>query len=255
MRMTAIVVAVLATGAALGWWLYQQATAADRLLAQALRGEITGSEQALANQHQQLKAKAAASIGAIEADNHQARAGLARLLSGVRHYELAQRSGTAVQSRIRRMLAEPDPEITTPLVALYRAEVEASGNLDERLRYERLLAIAMSAGACDFRTVEEFARRAWEQSPEAAREPLTVAIGDLLSVASTAAAEARREDSGWHGIHDAERERLQSEMRAILDRWALPTLRAAADARGVPAEAAPRVRHMVRAYGLALEDL
>ncbi len=252
--MSVLITVLIIVAAAAAWWLYQQVTATDRLIKDALRGEISGVEDGLKHSHEQLKEKAAAAIGQLEPGDHAQRESFANLLTGMRYHQLVEIHGNVVQQQVFCTLTEPDSEIVELLVKLYMDELSATSNASEDDSYERLLGVAMRAGKTDFLTTEEFTRRCWEQVPGPAKHPLANNISELISIATTSAEDAADEYSGWYGVSEAEREQRQQQMMEKLRQWAIPALVEAANGEGVPEKDRGMYQHIARSHGLEVGD-
>jgi len=244
--------ALLAAGvigaAALVWWLHKNATAADRLIAEAVRGKITGFEAGLKENQHALKQEASVMLDRLGTEDHAARVGLVRLLGGVRYHQLSALHGSSLQSHLNRSLTPPDEELTDVLVKIYLTEVEFGKTLDEDTSYERLAGISHRVAATDFLTQLEFTRRCWETAPDDAKLPLSHNLSVLLSIATTPPDEADNETSGWYGISIAERQHRQSAMMQALREWAIPTLVSAANGRNVPGADVGHYQYLARSY-------
>ncbi len=254
MKMIGFIIAGIVVVAVAGWWIYQQVTATDRLIKEALRGEISGVEEGLANNHEQLKSKAAAAIGRLEPGDHAQRESFANLLTGMRYHQLVKQHDNFVQQQVFYTLTEPDPDIVDLLIKLYMDELAATSNASDADSYERLLGVAIRAGKADFLTTEAFTRRCWEQVPGPAKHPLVDNISGLLSMATTSAEESADEFSGWYEVSDEERQQRQQQMMDKLQEWAIPALVAAANGDGVPPEDVGMYRHTALSFGLDIEE-
>lgn len=255
MKVILIIVCVLGGVVLLGW-AFWRAGVPDRLVAEAMRGEIAGSEPALRSHHEAVIGKVAERLPELGPDEHRARRGLVRLLAGARYRQLQDLTGDrAPITQLTTDLHDPDPRIVDALVLAYRDEARAVSGLDEAVAYERLLSLAMAAESdTDFLTREAFCRRAWAEVGETARVPLTQLMGDLISMARSPVEDVGDEYSGWDQVDAEERRRRHDGMLEVLDEWVVPTLVAAAGGEGIPERDRGGVLHKARAYGLPVGD-
>jgi len=234
-------------------WIVPRGTSAADLVDQAIAGNIVRSDQRLRHNHAALLREAANRLDELEPRNAQGRVGLAKLVSGVRYWQVADEIGSTVYMEVERALVAPGDEVVALLQRTWLAENQ---NDDEAL-------IGLSIGGLsglDFNTDLAFVRAVWDDSGPQAKWQLAQQITALWQTAYEIRQPPERPTgqfyaSGpWEGYDPETRGRMQAEMQERLDEWAIPTLRAAARGEGVPAEDVRGFRNLLRGIGIEVDE-
>jgi len=247
-----IAIGVAAAVAVLAWIFLRGPSAAD-LVNQAVAGEILSHDDRLKHNHAALLRESANRLDELEPRDAKARAGLAKLVAGVRYWQVAEGIGSTVYTKVERALVAPDDEVVALLKRLWLAENQ---NDEEAL-------IGLSIGGLsglDFNTDLAFVRAVWDDSGPEARWQLAQRIAALWQTAYDSRQPPKRPTGEfyaaepWEDYDPETRRSVQAEMQQRLDAWAIPTLRAAARGEGVAAEDVGGVRNLLRGLGIEVDE-
>ncbi len=234
-------------------WLWPRGPTPEALVERAIAGEIVHAVPELKNNHAALLREAERRLPDLGPRDWSERKGLARLVAGVRFWQVVNTIDDPTHFSVNRALLNPDPEIVVVLSKLW---LEGDQN-----DYAALLGL-IPTGLLDFRTVEALARSVWDQSGPQGRVALTLFLDHLMTIAldSRPAPPPVPQGEvfalqGWDGYPKEERERMQAQMKALLNEWVVPTLWAAANGEGIPSEDAGAVRYMLRGLGVNAEQI
>jgi len=242
----------LAAAVALAAWMVLRAPSAADLVDQAVAGEIVSKDDRLKHNHAALLREAANRLEELEPQDTKARAGLAKLVAGVRYWQVADEIGSTVYMEVERALVAPDDEVLALLKQIWLA---ANQNDEEAL-------IGLSIGGLsglDFNTDLAFVRAVWDDSGPHAKWQLAQRITALWQTAYDNRQPPERPpgqvyaSEPWEGYDPETRRRMQAEMQQRLDEWAIPTLRAAARGEGVPTEDIGGFRNLLRGLGIEVD--
>jgi len=242
----------LAAAVALAAWMVLRAPSAADLVDQAVAGEIVSKDDRLKHNHAALLREAANRLEELEPQDTKARAGLAKLVAGVRYWQVADEIGSTVYMEVERALVAPDDEVLALLKQIWLA---ANQNDEEAL-------IGLSIGGLsglDFNTDLAFVRAVWDDSGPHAKWQLAQRITALWQTAYDNRQPPEwppgqvYASEPWEGYDPETRRRMQAEMQQRLDEWAIPTLRAAARGEGVPTEDIGGFRNLLRGLGIEVD--
>lgn len=215
--------------------------AVDALLEQAEQNNLPADDRVIARAMPEIRDRALDRLSRAEPANEDAVIGLVRLTGTIRYLEVGKQIDTTSLPRVRRAWVAPDENLAERFAGLYASIPDP----DLRLRM-----VHASLENLDVRTVELFLRTSWETSPPDRRPELAEGISGLLHLADPAADDDGGVASAWEGFTEADRMQRQSRMGDLLQAWAVPTLMATWKGEGVPEEAVPRMRYILRAHRL-----
>jgi len=247
-----VAIGVTATVAALVWIVLRGPSAAD-LVDHAIVGEIISRDDRLKHNHPALLREAANRLEELEPQDTKARAGLAKLVAGVRYWQVAEEIGSTMYMKVEQALVAPNDEV----VALLKRILLAENQNDE----EALIGLSIGGlSGLDFNTDLAFVRGVWDDTGPKAKWHLAQRIAALWQTAYDSRQPPERPPDQfyavepWEGYDPETRRRMQAEMQQRLDEWAIPTLRAAARGEGVPAEDVGWFRHLLRGFGVEVDE-
>jgi len=247
-----IAIGIAAAVAVLAWIVLRGPSAED-LVGQAVAGEIISKDDRLKHNHAALLREAANRLEELEPQDTKARAGLAKLVAGVRYWQVADEIGSTVYMEVERALVAPDDEVVALLKRIWLAENQ---NDEEAL-------IGLSIGGLsglDFNTDLAFVRAVWDDSGPHAKWQLAQRITALWQTAYDNRQPPERPPDQvfaaepWETYDPETRQSMQAEMQQRLDEWAIPALRAAARGEGVPAEDIGAFRNLLRGLGIDVDE-
>jgi len=248
----AVVGAVLAV-AAMGVWFGSRGPSAGELVDQAVAGDLLTTDERLQRHHTALLREAARRLDELGPRDASARVGLAQLVAAVRYWQVADEIGSTVYMDVEQALVTADDEVVALLKRIWLAENPHD--------HEALITLSIRGlSGLDFNTDLAFVRAAWDDSGPQAKRELAKRIEALWQTANDRRQlPARPPDEfyasePWEGYDPQTRRRMQARMRARLDEWAIPTLRAAARGEGVPAADAGAFRRLLRGLDIEADE-
>lgn len=234
-------------------WIFLRGPLAEEVVGQAVAGKILSSDERLKRKHAALLREAANRLDELGPKDAQARKGLAQMAAGVRYWQVADEMGSTVVMEVERALVVPDDAVVALLKRIWLAENEN----DE----EALLGLSIGAlSGLDFNTDLAFVRAVWDDSGPRAKQALAERIAALWQTAYDDRQPPERPPEHfyasmpWEGYDPETRRQMQAEMRARLDEWAIPMLRAAARGEGVPVEDVGAFRNLLRGLGAEVDE-
>jgi len=238
---------------ALGVWLGSRGPSAGDLVDRAVAGDILGASERLKRNRAALLREARRRLEQLGPEDAAARKGLARLVAGVRYWQVADQIGSTAFMDVRRALVAPDDDVVELLKRIWLAENQNDDQV--------LIALSIRGlSGLDFNTDLALVRTVWDDSGPRAKWQLAQRIAALWQTAYDSRQPPERPvdqfyaREPWEGYDPETRRRMQAEMQQRLDEWAIPTLRAAARGKGTPADEIGAFRKLLRGLGIDADE-